>query len=128
MGPHCEHCPVEEVAWCIGLCAWAASGDPARLAHIVHRSASGPSGPPPEGPSPAAIPTVFPLAGDLVAVAMKRLGADRFAQWFAEQVGWEDCGCEERRRRLNEADRKLRRWLGLTAPPASPVGPPNKAD
>jgi hypothetical protein len=123
MGPRCEHCPVEEAAWCIGLCEWAASGDPARRAHIVRRSESGPTGERTEHPAPA-----IPLAGDLMATASRLIGADRLARWVAENMGYDDCGCADRQRWLNEQDAKLRRYLGLTAPPGDPVEPPQKAD
>jgi hypothetical protein len=61
-----------------------------------------------------------PLAGDLMAAASQRLGADRLASWLASKLGV-DCGCEWRRVKLNEIDAKLRKRLGWAAGgPGSP--------
>lgn len=57
-------------------------------------------------------PPSLPLAGDLIKAASRRLGADRLARWVAARLGV-DCGCEERRLRINALDAKLRKYLGL---------------
>ncbi len=54
----------------------------------------------------------WPLAGDLMAAATKRIGADRLTRWLHERIGV-NCRCQDRQRRLNEADRRLRKWLGM---------------
>jgi hypothetical protein len=112
---------------------WLASDDPVQRAHaeariklgfdrtIVapeHKPAS-PSvvylGAPPVQDVPVSAPILagIPLAGDLVERAAKKMGADRFARWFAQKRGYADCNCAERRDRLNALDAKLRRYLKL---------------
>jgi hypothetical protein len=100
------------------LCDPASPIYDARYIPIVIEMAGGPPRPrpaPPAGrppcsaPSPAGSP--IPLAGDLVAAAAARLGADRLAKWVAGRLGRE-CGCARRRAKLNQVDRALRRWLG----------------
>lgn len=63
-------------------------------------------------PAPIPIPPApgIPLAGDLIASATHRFGADRLARWVAAQLGT-DCGCPERQARLNALDARLRRYL-----------------
>lgn len=68
----------------------------------------------PASPAPVSRPDSIPLAGDIVASMSRRIGADRFAAWVAAKLG-ADCGCEERRRKLNELDAKLRRYLHLSS-------------
>ena len=60
-----------------------------------------------------AIPSTAPPArrpglGDMVAAGLSAVGItkDR-AQAVAQAVGLQDCGCEERQRRLNELGKKL---------------------
>ncbi|MFL6141680.1 MAG: hypothetical protein ACJ72N_07395 [Labedaea sp.] len=55
-------------------------------------------------------PTI-PLAGDLFAALTKRIGADRAVKYVSDKLGV-DCHCEERRRKANELDAKVRRFLG----------------
>lgn len=62
-------------------------------------------------PRTTATPHV-PLAGDVFAALAARIGADRAAKWVAAKLG-APCGCEERRRKMNELDMKLRKWFGL---------------
>jgi len=112
----CESCPVAPDAECLGtrpefgfFCDLAATGEPTKLAHVRNRSALASGAPAPANPAP--FPSL-PLAGDLVALATKRLGADRLARWVAAKLG-ADCGCEARRQILNTLDAALRRYLGL---------------
>lgn len=53
----------------------------------------------------------IPLAGDILEAAIKRIGADRLAKWWTKRVG--NCGCSARKEKINAADRKLRKWLGM---------------
>jgi hypothetical protein len=59
--------------------------------------------------------------GDLVAAAFASIGVtkDR-SQAVAELAGFEDCGCERRRQRLNE----LGRMVGIGGPPPADNQPP----
>jgi hypothetical protein len=69
------------------------------------------SNPAPTPIAASTAPPAIPLAGDLVAAATARFGANRFARYVAAKLGV-DCGCEARRQALNKLDRSLRRWLG----------------
>lgn len=40
--------------------------------------------------------------GDTIAKITEKLGIDKLVQEVTEAVGKEDCGCNKRRRRLNE--------------------------
>lgn len=87
-------------------------------ATIVSPSGADPSSwtPPPARPG-TPVPAASLLAGDLVELAAKRMGADRLAEWLAMKLtGVPDCGCESRRVKLNEIDVKLRKWLGIGVP------------
>ena len=55
-------------------------------------------------------PTKIPLAGDLVAAAAKRIGADRLAKLWEKWTG-KPCGCAERKERMNRATERLLKWL-----------------
>jgi hypothetical protein len=130
----CEHCPVESSQECPGqrvrgLCGWVEPGGPryhTQGAATLVRMASGATELPPRMEAtasasavvaPPVAPTI-PLAGDLVAAATKRLGADRLARWIEAKVGV-DCGCESRREALNRLDEKLRCYLsGASKSPA----------
>jgi len=59
-------------------------------------------------PQPPAPPTHGPGLGDMVAAGLSAVGItkDR-AQAVAQAVGLQDCGCEERQRRLNALGQKL---------------------
>jgi hypothetical protein len=54
-----------------------------------------------------------PLAGDIVAGVIEKFGIDRVAKLLAHLAGFKDCGCEKRRRWMNNLDRRLRRKLGI---------------
>lgn len=41
--------------------------------------------------------------GDLVAKATKIVGVDKLADKVAKTLGYEDCGCDERRKEWNKA-------------------------
>lgn len=78
-----------------------------------------PGEPPPviePGPAPGPTPppsTIRPmLAGDLMEAAAKRLGADRLANWIADKLGMDDCGCAHRRDAINRLDARIRAYLG----------------
>jgi hypothetical protein len=66
-----------------------------------------PGDPAPPRPLP---PPDIPLAGDVVEVIAKRIGADRLAAWWQRQTG-RPCGCEGRKARLNRATEELLKWL-----------------
>jgi hypothetical protein len=88
--------------------------DPAHPNHLHYRElvlrlASAPA-PEPPASRPQSPLEKLPLAGDLVELAAKRLGADRLVRWVAGKLG-RDCGCARRQERLNELDRSLRRYL-----------------
>lgn len=98
------------------FCDWCASGDEAKRRHVLERSRIG-IVPPPEtapcDPEPTKVPAApqIPLAGDIVAMAAHRIGADRLAKWVAAKLGKDDCNCEARRIALNRLDASLRRYL-----------------
>jgi hypothetical protein len=63
------------------------------------------------GPVAQASQMTIPLAGDLFAALTKRIGADRAVKYVSDKLGV-DCHCEERRRKANELDARVRRFLG----------------
>jgi len=124
MAHRCEHCPVFAELACRGkiFCAWAAAGDPdpVHLRHIVavaQRDAGRPlpatiASPCTDPPAAAAAPAGLPLAGDLLEAMARRIGAKRLAELVERRLGL-PCGCEERRRKLNELDRLFRKFIGM---------------
>lgn len=53
----------------------------------------------------------IPLPGDLIEALAKRIGADRLAKLWERWTG-KPCGCKERQEKMNNAARRLMRWLG----------------
>lgn len=64
----------------------------------------------PGPPRPASAPQTTLLAGDIVEVLAKRIGADRLARFIERKLGV-PCGCPERQAALNRLDASLRRYL-----------------
>jgi hypothetical protein len=52
-----------------------------------------------------------PLAGDLFAALAARIGVERAVKYIADKLGV-DCGCDRRRRALNQLHATVRRFLG----------------
>lgn len=46
--------------------------------------------------------------GDKVADFTEATGLDKVAQLVANALGYEDCGCDERREQLNELEKKIK--------------------
>lgn len=46
--------------------------------------------------------------GDKVAEFTEATGIDKVAKSIANVLGFEDCGCEERRVKLNELEKKIK--------------------
>jgi len=73
----CDHCPVVAGRKCLGetpkfasFCAWAESGDPVKLAHIVNRSALAEGRPTSRTPRPT--PPRVPVAESLRRLKLAR--------------------------------------------------------
>jgi hypothetical protein len=115
------HVPLECTAEKFGSCAicnliatnehyrrlFAPPGDnepavPAPQPSVIHAGA---------GPVAQVPQTTVPLAGDLFAALTKRIGVDRAVKYVSDKLGV-DCHCEERRRKANELDARVRRFLG----------------
>lgn len=130
MRGRCGACPVEgtclaELSADFGhFCGRAAEGQANWLAMIRDRAEIGiHTGERVPMVAMAAAPAVepsrwgnIPLAGDLIEKAARRLGADRLARWWTRVTGAE-CGCAERKERLNRATKVLVEWLGLKERP-----------
>lgn len=82
--------------------------DPRYVPIVIEMAGGEPAPPAP----PVRLAPPIPLAGDVVEAIAKRLGADRLAKWWERQTGL-DCGCDERRRRLNRATKRLLKWAGI---------------
>jgi hypothetical protein len=54
----------------------------------------------------------LPLAGDLLKIAISKVGFDRLSEWWTAKTG-KLCRCAERQELLNKADMELRKWLGF---------------
>lgn len=93
---------------------WCASGDETKRRHVLNRSriAVGQPLPLPVPPPPPPITPEnlgLPLAGDVVEVVAKRIGAERFAKWIEAKTGV-NCGCASRKEALNRLSEKLLKW------------------
>jgi hypothetical protein len=65
-------------------------------------------------PPPPSVPQTMDLmlAGDVVEVVAKRIGAERFAKWIEAKTGI-NCGCASRKEALNRLSEKLLKWANL---------------
>lgn len=54
----------------------------------------------------------FPLGGDLLEKALKRIKADKLAELWTRWTG-QPCNCDARREAINRAHERLNRWLGM---------------
>jgi hypothetical protein len=97
----CPDCPVPAGRECLGetprfgaFCAWSASGDPVKIAHVVNRSAiTIAEGARPAADSPASLPPPAPTLA-------RRAGYLASAVVAAVKSGAEQVAPEERARRL----------------------------
>jgi hypothetical protein len=62
-------------------------------------------------PDPVQVARI-PLAGDLLEAALAKFGADRFAKWWEAATGT-NCGCKDRKAKINRLDAAIRRRLGI---------------
>ena len=53
----------------------------------------------------------IPLPGDAIEALAKKVGADELAAWWTQKTGL-PCGCEERKRLINDAVKILLSWIG----------------
>ncbi len=76
--PRCDNCPVSGDSPCVGesapiFCAWAESGDEAKVRHVVRRSAIGVEMPKVEAKPPAPPPTLLQKAANLTRAVAKHV-------------------------------------------------------
>lgn len=119
----CPDCPIAPDQACLGetvpqlavLCEWAKS--PELRGRVAMRCALGWTeprriDPPPADPDTPNPAQGLPLAGDLVAGLTRLLGVDGAVKYVADYLGV-DCGCPERREKLNRLDATVRKFLGI---------------
>lgn len=97
---------------------WCRGTDEAKRRHVLGRSRIGLTTPTQAVSAPLVdrVPSRLagiPLAGDVVEALAKKLGADRLAKWWESKTGMQ-CGCAERREKMNRATRTLLNWAGLS--------------
>lgn len=59
--------------------------------------------------------------GDKVEKVAKAVGADKVAQSVAEKLGYKDCGCSDRKEKLNEWGEKLEKVFSFRKKPKHPL-------